>query len=450
MNRYNALITAVANSHNGTLARALQVLIQMKSHRNRLKLSSDGRLSGSSEAVLSLEPDIVTINSLLTVCEKNGAWEMALGLLEDLKEGSARDPSMRGKHMGGSRRRSKYPGVPGGPDLISYNAAIAACRKDGQWECAMNLLDDMRSAATVEPDLISFNSALGVCVKARNPGAGRAALEIWRRIAAAGSDGAPPGSTNRLHRRKTFRKKGTSLEPDDITFDTMVDALENDSTEGCYEFADHFFSLGIRRGQYKDVYTGVDYGRYLEKEVAKSEEEEVGTPEGTLTASTSAAQLQELKGTKCHVLDLHGCSQVRAQVAVRHVLKRFARGLVTPEEKTHSEAPDSPATIAALELDQLTLPLSSHDFGNDDKHMDKNQDEDDAVELKYDLVVITGKGLHSEDAPVLVSETRAYLSDPDKFDPPLEIREVKGNSGRFVIPMSSIKAWALAVPRKPD
>ena len=82
--------------------------------------------------------------------------------------------------------------------------------------------------------------------------------------------------------------------------------------------------------------------------------------------------------------------------------------------------------------------------------MDKNQDEDDAVELKYDLVVITGKGLHSEDAPVLVSETRAYLSDPDKFDPPLEIREVKGNSGRFVIPMSSIKAWALAVPRKPD
>ena len=84
-------------------------------------------------------------------------------------------------------------------------------------------------------------------------------------------------------------------EPDDITFDTMVDALENDSTEGCYEFADHFFSLGIRRGQYKDVYTGVDYGRYLEKEVAKSEEEEVGTPEGTLTASTSAAQLQELQ-----------------------------------------------------------------------------------------------------------------------------------------------------------
>ena len=450
MNRYNALITAVANSPNGTLARALEVLIQMKSHRNRLK-RSDGRLSGSSEAVLSLEPDIVTINSLLTVCEKDGAWETALEILEDLKEGSARDPNMRGHMHDG--RRSKYPGVPSGPDLISYNAAIASCRKDGQWECAMNLLDDMRSSSTVEPDLISFNSALGVCVKARNPGAGRAALEIWRRITVAGSGGVPPGSTNGLHRRKAS-KKGTSLEPDDITFDTMVDALENDSTEGCCKLADHFFSLGIRRGQYKDVYTGVDCGRNLGKAVAKSEEEEeeeeVGTLEGTLTASTSAAQLQALKGTRCHVLDLHGCSQVRAQVAVRNVLKRFARGLITKEENTHSEAPDSPTTIAALEMGQLTLPLSSHDIGNDDKHMDKNQDEDDAIELKYDLVVITGKGLHSEDAPVLVSETRAYLSDPDKFDPPLEIREVKGNSGRFVIPMSSIKAWALAVPRKPD
>ncbi|MEC7901300.1 MAG: hypothetical protein VX385_05750, partial [Acidobacteriota bacterium] len=49
----------------------------------------------------------------------------------------------------------------------------------------------------------------------------------------------------------------------------------------------------------------------------EEEEEEVGTLEGTLTASTSAAQLQALKGTRCHVLDLHGCSQVRAQVAVR-------------------------------------------------------------------------------------------------------------------------------------
>ena len=53
-----------------------------------------------------------------------------------------------------------------------------------------------------------------------------------------------------------------------------------------------------------------DDAAVMPNEATKSEEEEVGTPEGTLTASTSAAQLQELKGTKCHVLDLHGCSQV--------------------------------------------------------------------------------------------------------------------------------------------
>ena len=54
------------------------------------------------------------------------------------------------------------------------------------------------------------------------------------------------------------------------------------------------------------------------------------------------------------------------------------------------------------------------------------------MRLEHDLVVITGKGLHSEDAPVLASEARGYLRTA--FAPPLEIREVRGNAGRFVVP----------------
>ena len=69
----------------------------------------------------------------------------------------------------------------------------------------------------------------------------------------------------------------------------------------------------------------------------------------------------------------------------------------------------------------------------------------DFTALQDDLVVITGKGLHSEDAPVLASEARGYLRTA--FAPPLEIREVRGNAGRFVVPRAAIEAWVLAAPR---
>ena len=48
----------------------------------------------------------------------------------------------------------------------------------------------------------------------------------------------------------------------------------------------------------------------------------------------------------------------------------------------------------------------------DEEENDKDDDEQDegrSMRLEHDLVVITGKGLHSEDAPVLASEARGYL-----------------------------------------
>ena len=44
-------------------------------------------------------------------------------------------------------------------DMISCNAAISACKKGGQWQQALSLLDDMHKAS-VTVDVISFNTAI--------------------------------------------------------------------------------------------------------------------------------------------------------------------------------------------------------------------------------------------------------------------------------------------------
>ena len=60
-----------------------------------------------------------------------------------------------------------------------------------------------------------------------------------------------------------------------------------------------------------------------------------------------------------------------------------------------------------------------------------------------DLVVITGQGHGSGSAgPVLGSATREFLTKG--CDPPLEIIEVEGNPGRFVVQAASIRTWVTA------
>ena len=158
-----------------------------------------------------------------------------------------------------------------------------------------------------------------------------------------------------------------------------------------------------------------------------------------------------------HVLDLHGCSQMRAQVALRHALGRFKRGVLSsPSSEPSSESDGArvaaapaavPAATGATPAMATAMAAGGKKKGDKEEN-DKDDDEQDegrSMRLEHDLVVITGKGLHSEDAPVLASEARGYLRTA--FAPPLEIREVRGNAGRFVVPRAAIEAWVLAAPR---
>lgn len=52
------------------------------------------------------------------------------------------------------------------PDVYSVNGAISACGRDGRWQLALALLEDMeREESTIKPDLYSYNGVINALAK---------------------------------------------------------------------------------------------------------------------------------------------------------------------------------------------------------------------------------------------------------------------------------------------
>ena len=48
------------------------------------------------------------------------------------------------------------------PDVVSCNATISSCQREGQWQLALELFDTMPQAR-IAPNVISFNAAIDAC-----------------------------------------------------------------------------------------------------------------------------------------------------------------------------------------------------------------------------------------------------------------------------------------------
>ncbi|CAJ1351467.1 unnamed protein product [Effrenium voratum] len=84
----------------------------------------------------SLRPDVVCYNSILRACEHEGQWQMALQLLEEAQGGFLSNE-------------------------MSFNIAMAACYQQGRWELALHLFTGL--GKFLRPTLVSWNSALSAC-----------------------------------------------------------------------------------------------------------------------------------------------------------------------------------------------------------------------------------------------------------------------------------------------
>ena len=54
------------------------------------------------------------------------------------------------------------------PDVVTYNAAISACRKAHQPERALEVLAEMQGRG-LEPSVITYNAAIKACGKGYQP-----------------------------------------------------------------------------------------------------------------------------------------------------------------------------------------------------------------------------------------------------------------------------------------
>ena len=95
-------------------------------------------LSDMSKAKVKL--DVISYTAAISACRKGGQWQQALGLFRAM---------LQEKVL---------------PDVISYNAAISAGEKGGQWQQALGLFGAMLQAR-VSPDVISYNAAISACEK---------------------------------------------------------------------------------------------------------------------------------------------------------------------------------------------------------------------------------------------------------------------------------------------
>lgn len=132
-------------------------------------------------------PNTSSYNAVLAACQKAGAWEDALAVLEEMKRGTTNRPG--GPAIAEEGSHSSSPPViwigdtVPSPDVVSFNTAIGACGRADRWQEAVHLLDEL-STHDLSPDAVSYNMAAVACARVRK---WSLALEVINRGRRAGA-----------------------------------------------------------------------------------------------------------------------------------------------------------------------------------------------------------------------------------------------------------------------
>jgi pentatricopeptide repeat protein len=199
------------------LADCLQALHPLQTHRElTVALSACRALNASQPAVegvllgslrAGMAPNLVNYNAALAAYEKAGAWREAHGLL----------------------LRMRAAGTP--PDRISFHTAIAACRKGTSHDAARTAVRLVRQMPH-RPSTVACTVAMNACNRAA---LFRTALSVFERMQRVGSKAdrtafnaalaacAGRGLAGRA-RQLLAEMRAARVEPDTATFDSAVQA----------------------------------------------------------------------------------------------------------------------------------------------------------------------------------------------------------------------------------
>ena len=127
-------------------------------------------------------PDIISVNAVLSACEKCGRWEQAFSVctaararqlsLNVVSYNSLISALTAGQtwQTGAQREQELFEEMRSAfvlPDVVTYNSLMTCCIRRKDWELVLAYLLQMQ-ASLLEPDLFSYGSALAVCDQAEN------------------------------------------------------------------------------------------------------------------------------------------------------------------------------------------------------------------------------------------------------------------------------------------
>eukprot|EP00913_Durusdinium_trenchii_P024746 g23227.t1 len=176
----------------------------------------------------AIPQDAALRSTVLSSCEKCHRWRMALSLLHTSRQESRNNF----KQTGLVKRGTGMLLIHFYLDLINFNAVISSCEKDGQWQWALQLLQEIRRSM-LRPNVVSYNAAISACEKG---GAWEYSVEVLKEIArqALRPDGTSfNGAISAAARGRQwqvslelFHAEAGALKPDLVAFGAAVTACE--------------------------------------------------------------------------------------------------------------------------------------------------------------------------------------------------------------------------------
>jgi pentatricopeptide repeat protein len=105
-----------------------------------------------------VKPNVISYNAAIDACGKGGQWQKAIELLHEMPQ----------------------QGLVA--NLISYSSAVDACSDLGQWQQALELLHKMQHQG-IKPDITVYNRLINACQKGGN---WQLAVDVLQELQAAG------------------------------------------------------------------------------------------------------------------------------------------------------------------------------------------------------------------------------------------------------------------------